>query len=187
MSTLPALRRTDREMTRVEMIDAIARGRCGRVASVGKDGWPYCVPLLYALLDGQIYVHGTAARGHFRTNIDASEKVCFEIDESGPVFAYGRFECDTTVAYQSVIVFGTIRVIDDLRTKRRFFDSLMGKYAQPSWQRPKGFYPRIDAITVYAIEIVRMSGKRLTLPLLDQQWPAKDRTMTPNAQPDELV
>jgi hypothetical protein len=32
-----------------------------------------------------------------------------------------------------------------------------------------------------------MTGKRLPLPVLAEQWPATDRTMTPNAQLDEQL
>ena len=181
MSTTPDLRRADRAMTAEETMDALSRGRCGRLATIGEGGWPYCVPLLYVCLDGRICVHGAAARGHLRTNVDRSEKVCFEIDEAGEVFAYGRFECDTSVAYSSVVAFGTIRVIEDAIVKRRFFDALMAKYADPSWERPKGFYPRMDAITVYAIDIERMTGKRIALPVPSEQWPGRDRTMSPDA------
>jgi uncharacterized protein len=57
----------------------------------------------------------------------------------------------------------------------------MAKYGKPDTQRPKGFFPRIDIITVYAVTIERMTGKEQFLPPLSEQWPAKDRTKTPNA------
>ncbi len=106
----------------------------------------------------------------------------FEIDEAGEVFAYGRFECDSTVEYRSVIVFGRIRVVEDLKTRERFFDALMAKYAKKDWERPKGFYPRIDQITLYAIKIERMSGKETPLPADSQRWPAVDHTKSPDAR-----
>ena len=169
-------------MTAEEVAEALNRGYCGRISSIGADGWPYCIPMLYVWMDECVYFHGTSARGHLRANVDYSEKVCFEIDEPGEIFAYGRFECDTSVAYRSVIAFGRVRVVEDATTKPRFFDALMAKYAQPSWQRPKGFYPRMEGITLYAIEIERMSGKKLDLPDIAQQWPAMDRTKMPNAR-----
>ena len=59
----------------------------------------------------------------------------------------------------------------------------MAKYGKPETQRPKGFFPRIDVITVYAVAVERMTGKQQALPPLSEQWPAKDRTKTPNALP----
>jgi len=70
---------------------------------------------------------------------------------------------------------------DDAEVKQRFCEDLMAKYGKPDTQRPKGFFPRIDAITVYAVAAERMTGKEQWLPPLSEQWPAKDRTKTPNA------
>jgi uncharacterized protein len=183
VSRAPELRRTDRAMSESEIGAALARGRCGRVSSVSADGWPYCLPLLYVWVGGRIYVHGTSAVGHLRQNIRQCDKVCFEIDEADEVFPYGRFECDTTLAYSSVIAFGRMRVVEDTAGKQQFLDALMAKYADPAWERPRNFYPRIDAITVYAIDVERITGKQIVLPTVSQRWPARDRSMTPNAQP----
>lgn len=55
------------------------------------------------------------------------------------MFDYGRFECDSSVAYRSVIVFGTIRIVEDAAARQRFFDALLAKYGKPNSGRPKGF------------------------------------------------
>jgi uncharacterized protein len=182
MSAPPQLRRTDKMMADARALEILARGFCGRIATVGPDGWPYCVPLLYVWEDGEVLVHNAAVRGHFRANVDHDQRVCFEIDEPGDVFDYGRFECDTSVAFCSVIVFGNIRVVEDEGAKRRFFDALMAKYGTSS-DRPKHFYPRLDQITLYAIKPERITGKETPLPDIAEQWPAKDRTKSPNVKP----
>jgi nitroimidazol reductase NimA-like FMN-containing flavoprotein (pyridoxamine 5'-phosphate oxidase superfamily) len=99
----------------------------------------------------------------------------------GEVFAYGRFECDSSLAYQSVIVFGRIRVIEDPEVAQGFCEWLMAKYGNPEWNRPQGFFPRLDQITVYAITPERVTGKETALPEVSQRWPARDATKTPNA------
>jgi uncharacterized protein len=151
------------------------------VATIDAAGHPYCVPMLYVVMNGRLYIHGTSARGHLRVSVDHCARVCFAIDEPGEAFAYGRFECDTGLAYASVIVFGAIGVVESETVKREFCDALMAKYADPAWQRPKSFYPRLGAITVYEIVIERLTGKFIALPEMNQQWPARDRTMSPNA------
>lgn len=182
MSGAAQVRRADKVMPEERTRETLERGFCGRLATVGGDGWPYCVPLLYVCMEGEIFVHNTRAKGHLRENVDREARVCFEVDEAGEVFAYGRFECDSTVEYRSVIVFGRIRVVEELAAKRRFCDALMAKYANKEWERPKGFYPRIDLITVYAIAIERISGKETPLPAPSERWPAVDHTKTPNAR-----
>lgn len=183
MSNAPQVRRADKLMPEESAREALARGFAGRLATVGADGWPYVVPLLYVWIDGEIWVHNTRARGHLRENVEHEPRVCFEVDEAGEVFAYGRFECDTTVAYRSVLAFGRIRVVEDRERKAAFCDALLAKYGDPGWKRPEGFYPRLDQITVYAIAIERLSGKHTPLPAAPDRWPAADYTKTPNAKP----
>jgi uncharacterized protein len=170
-------------MTQRQALEMLERGFSGRLATVGVDGYPYIVPLLYVLIDGELYVHNSRAAGHLRANVERQSRVCFEIDEPGDIFAYGRFECDSSVAYRSVVLFGIVRVVDDPATKRRFCRALMAKYGKAEWDRPKDSFPRIDLITVYAIRIERLTGKQTPLPSVTEQWPALDRTKSPNATP----
>ncbi|SKA15821.1 Pyridoxamine 5'-phosphate oxidase [Enhydrobacter aerosaccus] len=178
----PQVRRADRLMADEQARDFMLHGRTGRLATVSADGSPYCIPLLYVCLDGEILVHNTAARGHLRLNVDREPRVCFEVDEAGEVFDYGRFECDVSIAHRSVIAFGLIRIIEDRSVKQHFCDALMAKYHGRDVGRPKGFYPRLDDITVYAITIERLTGKETPLPARSEQWPARDNTKTPDVR-----
>lgn len=180
MSSPMGLRRADKMMDEVRAHKALAAGYCGRLASVGPDGWPYAVPLLYVLREGQIWLHNTSAPGHLRTNVLHDDRVCFEFDDAGEVFPYGRFDCDTAIAYRSVIAFGRIRVVASRAAKREFFDAFMAKYGARRDDRPAGVYPRLDLVTVYAMTIERMTGKETTLPAADERWPVKDRTKSPD-------
>ena len=175
------VRRTDRVMSDQRAREILGQGFCARLATVGEDGYPYCVPLLYITMNDEIFVHNTAARGHLRRNVEHAGKVCFEIDEPGEVFNYGRFECDSSVAYRSVVVFGQIRIVDDRAVKQQFCDALMAKYGKSGSDRPKSFYPRLGQITVYAITPQRITGKELALPGVADQWPTRDMTKSPNA------
>lgn len=182
MSSSPNVRRADKLMPQERVRETLARGFCGRLATVSADGSPYCVPLLYVWMDGQVYLHNTAAQGHLRNNVEHEKRVCFEVDEPGQVFDYGRFECDSSVAYRSVIAFGTIAIVTDRAAKQRFCEALMAKYGKADSGRPKGFFPRLDLITVYAMTVERMTGKETPLPDVSQQWPAVDMTKTPHAR-----
>jgi uncharacterized protein len=183
MSSPPAIRRADRQMPDEAARKALAEGYHGRLATVGADGYPYCVPLLYVVLDGEIWVHNARARGHLRTNVEHDTKACFEIDEAGSAFPYGRFECDSSIGYRSVIAFGRVRIVEEEASKQRFFEALMAKYARPEWARPAGFFPRMGDITVYAMTIERLTGKESPQLAAAEQWPAVDRTKSPNAKP----
>jgi hypothetical protein len=179
----PPLRRQDRALPDAEARALIERAYCGRLGTVSADGSPYVVPLLHVFSGDEIGVHNTAVRGHLRTNAEREPRVCYEVDEPVQVFDYGRFECDTGLAYRSAIAHGRVRIVDDRAAKARFFDALLAKYGTGAPGRPKSFYPRLDEVTVYAIAIERVSGKQCPLPALSEQWPAMDRTKSPNARP----
>lgn len=182
MSNAP-LRRTDKQMDDARLREFLTHGYCGRLATVGADGWPYVVPLLFVWMNEQIYTHNSQARGHLRNNLEHEPRVCFEIDQPSDVFAYGRFECDTSLSYASLVAFGTIRIVEDREEKIKFCSALMAKYAPTVTERPKDFFPRLDHIAVYAMRIERMTGKETPLPAVSEQWPARDRTKTPAAVP----
>lgn len=151
-------------------------------ATVSADNEPYVVPNLFVYADGQIFLH-TSLTGHFRNNVVARPRVCFEAAEMGAVFPYGEFECDSSVNYTSVVGFGLIAVVEDQAAKTLFFDRLMAKYSDPKLNRPKSFYPRLDQITQYVIVIENVTGKHTPLPAVSEQWPAVNRTKSPGAMP----
>ncbi len=126
----PQLRRADRAMSEQRAYAMLERGFSGQLATVGADGYPYCIPLLYIWMDGEIYLHTGSASGHLRANVEREPRICFEIDEPDQVFDYGRFECDSGLAYRSVIVFGKIRIAEDRAVKQRFCEVLMDKIRQ---------------------------------------------------------
>jgi nitroimidazol reductase NimA-like FMN-containing flavoprotein (pyridoxamine 5'-phosphate oxidase superfamily) len=168
----PPLRRSDKQMSEADALALLASAYACRVGTVSAHGWPYVVPLLYVYLDGELWVHNPRARGHLRENVERDPRVCFEVDEPGPTFPYGPIECDTNVAYRSVIVYGRARIVDDRAAKQRFFSAFMDKYRDPAWDRPRDTFPRLDGVTVYAISIERMTGKETPLPAPEAQWPA---------------
>ncbi|MEO8603176.1 MAG: pyridoxamine 5'-phosphate oxidase family protein [bacterium] len=181
MGAARAVRRADKLLSEADCVEMLTQTYCGRLATVGADGWPYVVPLLHVWRDGEIWLHNTAARGHLRDNVEHEARVCFEVDQPGEVFPYGRFDCDTTVAYRSVVAFGRLRIVDEAAHKAAFFDAMLRKYGDPQWERPAGFYPRLDGVTVYAIAVERLSGKQTALPPAAERWPSVDRTMSPGA------
>jgi nitroimidazol reductase NimA-like FMN-containing flavoprotein (pyridoxamine 5'-phosphate oxidase superfamily) len=183
MSGPTQIRRQDLAMNEARTQALLKRAFCGRLATVGMDGAPYCTTMLYVWMDGRVLMHGARTRGHLRSNIDHEPRACLAIDEPGSVFDYGRFECDSSMSYASVLVFGRVRIVEEGVAKQRFFEALMTKYRTAEATRPNAFYPRIEQIILYELEIERLTGKEIVLPDISGQWPALDRTKTPNARP----
>ncbi len=68
----------------------------------------------------------------------------------------------------------------------RFCAALVAKYADKIWDRPKGFYPRLDDLCVYAIKIERLTDKETLLAVSAQRCPAVDKTKS-QAKPDSRI
>ena len=183
MSGPPNVRRTDKLMSSEGIDGLLSTAYRGRHATAGPDGAPYVCPLLYVWMNGRVWLHNTRERGHLQRNVRHEARACFEIDMPGKVFAYGRFQCDTSIEYRSVVAFGRLDIIEDRALKAAFFDALMGKYHGDDPARPKCFYPRLDDVTVYALTVDRMTGKETLLPAKEAQWPAADNTKSPDAAP----
>ncbi len=165
------LRRADKIMGAEEVRSFLASAHCGRTATIGADGFPYVVPNLFVWMEEQIFLHTTRSRGHFLSNVEFCDRVCFEVDEPGETFPYGPVECDTSTAFRSVIVFGRIRTVQDLQVRQRFFAAFMSKYAPPeSWGREKNTFPRIDSTILYSIAPEVMTGKQTPYPAPEKRW-----------------
>lgn len=154
------LRRRDRAMGEEETWQLLERGFAGSLGTVGADGWPYVVPISYVLHNGFIYFHKSTRPGHLLANLAFDSRVCFEVDEPGPVFPSGeKAPCQTSVGFRSLIVFGRCTPVTDGDEKLTAFRALMAKYADPSWERPD-VWPYMDDTAVYRISIGKVTGKR---------------------------
>jgi hypothetical protein len=170
------MRRTDKTMSLEEIEAFLGRTFCGRTATIGADGFPYLVPNLFVWRAGELYLHTSVAEGHFIANVRHCDKICFEADEPGEIFPYGHVECDTSVSYRSVVLFGRIRLIEDECEKSAFYRAFMEKYAPAeSWGREKDSFPRIRSTIVYAIKPETITGKEGRLPPLADRWPNSNR------------
>jgi nitroimidazol reductase NimA-like FMN-containing flavoprotein (pyridoxamine 5'-phosphate oxidase superfamily) len=170
------MRRTDKAMTPEEIDALLSRVFCGRTATVGADGYPYLVPNLFVWRAGEVYLHTALSEGHFIANVRLSDRICFEADEPGEIFPYGHVECDTSVSYRSVIVFGRIRIVEEEAEKTAFYQAFLQKYApEESWGREKGSFPRMRSTIVYAITPDAVTGKEGRLPPLADRWPNSNR------------
>ena len=176
------VRRKDKEMPEAVAREMLARAKLAHFGTIGASGDPYVVPNLFVYAEDAIWLH-TSRDGHFCRNAEHSPRICVELAEMGEIFPYGEFECDTSASYASVVVFGKIAIVSEPQAKALFFDRFLAKYADAEWDRPKGFYPRLDQVTVYRVTIERIAGKIGPLPGAAKQWPAVNMTKSPGAVP----
>jgi nitroimidazol reductase NimA-like FMN-containing flavoprotein (pyridoxamine 5'-phosphate oxidase superfamily) len=178
------VRQPKEALSQAEVEALLAGAFCGRTATVGADGYPYIAPNLFVWRNGQVWLHTPRHQGHFLENVQHSDRVSFEVDAPGETFPYGHVECDTSVSYRSVILFGRIRTIEDAEGKRAFFTAFLAKYApKESWGREIGSFPRLNGPIVYAITPEMVTGKFSALPAVSEQWPSQNNTLSPGWKP----
>jgi len=146
----------------------LQRALVGRIGTVDANGAPYVVPMNfnYEHQEHRIHLHLAKHPGHLASNLEFSPKVCFEVDEPGPLFATGDAGCDTGQAYESVVCFGRAEVVSDEGEReriaglffRKYIDEHMpGRTYEPGWVW-------LSAVGFVTIHIGVLTGKRCEAP-----------------------
>jgi len=147
---------------------------------------PFVTPTNFWLdeKERRIIFHSNIA-GRMRDNLEHQPRVCLEVSE------YGRFLPANTalefgVQYRSVMVFGTVQVLDDATEKSEALYSLLNKYF-PHMTPGKEYRPitsqELARTTVYTLQIESWSGKENWDEQAEQlpDWPALSQDLlTPN-------
>lgn len=150
------MRRKKQALTTTECRQILQEATSGVLALDGDGGYPYAVPLSYVLSGDKIYFH-CAKAGHKLDAIARNEKASFCVIGQDHVIPE-RFTTD----YKSVIVFGTIRIMDEGAAKDQAIRELACRYAPdlPSAQVEEeiGRYQR--SLCMLELSIDHMSGKK---------------------------
>lgn len=151
-----------RDMPEAEARQFLKEQSVAHVATVGADGWPYVIPLVYVYEGGDvIYLHTGSRPGHFLSNVQHDNRVCLEVSTMGALIPGKRHACTSALVYTSAIVYGHLKIIDDDDKKNWFFDKLLEKHGDPAWELEPG-YPLIDRIILYELEIETLTAKNST-------------------------
>ncbi|MDR4507570.1 MAG: pyridoxamine 5'-phosphate oxidase family protein [Candidatus Brocadiaceae bacterium] len=153
------MRRSDKEITdRDEISDILTSVMTGRLGTCADD-IPYIVPMNFAYdrETCRIFLH-CANEGKKLENIKVNRNVCFEVEEVARVIVKEP-TCASSVAYRSVILFGTVKALLDLGAKDRALQKLAEKYAPQNLKAP--FTDAMLKRThVLEIEIREITAKR---------------------------
>ena len=148
------MRRKDRQITDRKAIDDIIRR--SHVCRLGMcdDGQPYVVPLNFGYDGHSLYFHG-ATEGRKIDVLKRNNRVCFEFDTPEEVIPADQ-ACRWSTKYESVIGFGTARIVEDLETKRQALGWIMRQHSREDWIFPE---KNVNAILVIRVDIEQVTGK----------------------------
>lgn len=148
-----------KEIREREAVDGLlSTCHVGRLGTIGKGGFPMVKPLNFVYLDGKIYVH-SARVGEKIDDIGRDDRVCFEVDVPIALKKSTGSPCRTSYLYESVIVRGHARLVEDREERLLALARLMEKY------QPEGGYgpfpeEKLVLTAVIRIDIITVTGKR---------------------------
>ena len=117
------MRRKKQALSNEENLAILMRGTSGVMAVSGDDDYPYAVPLSYVYHDSKIYFH-CAASGHKLDAMRRNPKVSFCVIDRDEVIPQ-----EYTTYFRSVIVFGTVRILEKEQDKKPALELLATKYS----------------------------------------------------------
>jgi nitroimidazol reductase NimA-like FMN-containing flavoprotein (pyridoxamine 5'-phosphate oxidase superfamily) len=129
----------------------------GRLATCDRAGQPYITPLNYAFRGEKIYFH-CKLTGRKLNNLAENNRVCFEVSHATKMTISEDRPCACATRYQSVLAFGTARVVVDPAEKAALLNLLVERHAAG-----KPFHPvdeqQAAGCAVVEICIEQISGK----------------------------
>jgi len=117
------MRRIDRKMDEVQTMELLERGEYGVLCLIDPDGLPYGVPMNYALVNGNIYVHA-AVEGKKLRCVEKNANACFTVVGDTEVLP-DKF----STRYESVMVFGRASTVEPSEEKDAALLALVRKYS----------------------------------------------------------
>lgn len=151
----PEMRRKRQLLSTEQSEEILRKGTSGVLALLGEDEYPYAVPLSYVYESGKIYFH-CARSGHKIDAIQKCEKASFCVIGQDEILP----EKFTTV-YQSIIAFGTVRILKEEQEIRRAIECLSEKYSPGDREgREREIEKDWDRLCMLEFTITHLTGKQ---------------------------
>ncbi len=157
-NSLDTMRRNEKHMPSPDAAKALLHVADVLHLGLYGDGWPYVVPVNFALVDDTLYIH-SARKGRKIELLQQNDKVCFQAETdvalsepSDPSRA-----CQWGMQFRSIIGFGRAAVHTDLPTLKTGLDALMARYSSREYTYPDAILEK-TAMIVVTIEVI--TGKQ---------------------------
>jgi uncharacterized protein len=149
------MRRKDRQMLDADALNILVKGEYGMLATSDKQNLPYVVPMSYVYADNCIYLH-CATEGQKLDNIVENPKVSFCVVGDTKVIPE-----DFGTAFESVILFGTAEIVQDMEEKLKGLRALVVKYSIDFKVQGEEYIKKdFNKTRVIKINIEHMTGKQ---------------------------
>lgn len=149
------MRRKRQQLDDAESEDILRRATSGVLALLGDGDYTYAVPLSYVYLPGRLIFHSAVA-GHKVDALRRHPKASFCVIQQDEVS-----EAAFTTFYRSVIVFGTLRILDDEDEKLEALRALARRYSphEPAEHMDHEIAKGFPHVLMFELQIEHMTGK----------------------------
>ena len=148
------MRRSKQRLPREVAVEILERNTSGVLALSGDEGYPYAVPMSYVYAEEKIYFH-SAKNGHKIDAIQRNEKASFCVIDQDQIVPE-----QYTTFFRSVIVFGRLRLVEDMEEMRRIAATLAMKYSADFKEGiPKEINASIRNMAVLELTIDHITAK----------------------------
>lgn len=149
------MRRFKQQLSNEDCVKILQTEPRGILAVNGDDGYPYTVPLDYVYADGKIYFH-CAVEGHKIDAIQRSDKVSFCVLDKG-----SRPDGEWAYYFNSVVVFGRIRIVTDEQLRTESLRLLGTKYFPTAQMVEDDIRKNAARALVLELTVEHMTGKHV--------------------------
>ena len=147
------MRRKDREKDAAFAMEVLRDCEYATLATINKDGSPYCIPVSVAVVRNAIYFH-CAAEGQKLDNIKNNENVCI----SGA--RYTKLTPDNfTTEYESAVAAGKCYIVYDETEKIAALKAICEKYAPSNLNADVEIINAARRTCICRIDITNITGK----------------------------
>ncbi|MCR5623344.1 MAG: pyridoxamine 5'-phosphate oxidase family protein [Treponema sp.] len=149
------MRRFKQQISDAECIEILKNEKRGVLSLIGDDGYPYGIPLshFYDERDGKIYFHG-AKEGHKIDAIKNCPKASFCVYDKGYTD-----EGDWALHIKSVVAFGKISLVTDIRKAEEICTRLVQKFTDDREYLEKELANALGRVQCLEFTIEHMTGK----------------------------
>lgn len=150
------MRRRRQQLSGAVCKEILKEGSYGILAVVMADGSPYAVPLNYANDAGRIWFH-CAPQGMKTDALRQHDRASFCV-----VAQHRVLPEEYTTAYRSVIAFGPVRPLEDLRERYAALEKIARKYfpGDTAVNRDAVIQRNLDRTCMLEMQITRLTGKQ---------------------------
>ncbi len=145
-------------LTEQQINHLLLRAQTGSLATLNPDGTPYSNPIHFVYYDEAIFIHGLP-KGKKLDNIAHDSRVGFSVYEMNELLLEPQGKpCNTNTKYESVIISGMAKLVDDIEEKRTVLKRIVEKYT-PHIVNNEIPDNMVKGTAVIRIDVTEITGK----------------------------